>query len=143
MMKMATGEGFPPPAGCRNGSREVFGGYRGLRQRNSRSIFFFDVFRVYGIYRRNKSVRGATRCPRGWGRAHRGRARLPASWPPRSFLDFNSKSPGSRSFQKSRSRRFHSVWTPFDIPFLRNTETRRKTETGTGLWVNRLVPKII
>ena len=34
MMKMATGEGLPPPAGCRNGSRLVFGGYRALRQRN-------------------------------------------------------------------------------------------------------------
>ena len=31
MMKMATGEGSPPSAGCRNGSRLVFGGYRGLR----------------------------------------------------------------------------------------------------------------
>ena len=39
--------------------------------------------------------------------------RPPPSWPPRSFLDFNSKSPGWRSFQKSRSRRFHSVWTPY------------------------------
>ena len=48
MMKMVTGEGFPPPAGYRNGSRLVFGGYRGLRRRNSRSIMFFDVFRVYG-----------------------------------------------------------------------------------------------
>ena len=26
MMKMATREGFPPPAGCRNGSRLVFCG---------------------------------------------------------------------------------------------------------------------
>ena len=31
MMKMATEEGFPTPAGCRNGSRLVFDGYRGLR----------------------------------------------------------------------------------------------------------------
>ena len=46
MMKMATGEGFPPPAGCRNGSRLVFGGYRGLQRRNSRSIFRSGSFRV-------------------------------------------------------------------------------------------------
>ena len=26
MMKMATGEGFPPSAGCQNGFRLVFGG---------------------------------------------------------------------------------------------------------------------
>ena len=55
----------------------------------------------------------------------------PPSWPPRSFLDFNSKYPGSRSFQKSRSRRFHSVWTPFDIPFLQNTEIGKKN-SNTG-----------
>ena len=85
------------------------------------------------IYRRKKYVRVATRGPRGW-RARLGRwARPPTSWPPWSFLDFNSKSPGSRSFQKSCSRRFHSVWTPFDIPFLRNSKTRKKTKTGTGL----------
>ena len=48
MMKMATGEGLPPPAGCRNGSRLVFGGYGGFWRRNSRSILLSDVFRVYG-----------------------------------------------------------------------------------------------
>ena len=41
MMNMATGEGFPPPAGCRNGSRLAFGGYGGFWRRNSRSIFFW------------------------------------------------------------------------------------------------------
>ena len=51
--------------------------------------------------------------------------------------------PWIASVPKIISRRFHSVWTPFDIPFLRNTETREKTGTGTGLWVNRLVPKVI
>ena len=55
------------------------------------------------------------------GRAQGGR-RAPASWPPRSFLDVHSKSSGSRLFRKSRSRRFYSVWTPFDIPFMRNTK---------------------
>ena len=69
--------------------------------------------------------------------------RLPASWPPRFFLDVHSKSSGSRLFQKSLSRRFHSVWIPFDIPFLRNTEIGKKTAICTGPSVNRLVPKII
>ena len=36
-------------------------------------------------------------------------ARPPPSWPPRLLLDFHYKSFGSRLFQKSRSRRFHSV----------------------------------
>ena len=48
MMKMVTEEGVPPPAGCRNGSRLVFGGYGGFWRRNSRSIVLSDVFRVYG-----------------------------------------------------------------------------------------------
>ena len=48
MMKMATEEGLPPPAGCQNGSRLAFGGYGGFWQRNSRSIVLPDVFRVYG-----------------------------------------------------------------------------------------------
>ena len=93
------------------------------------------------IYRRRKSVRGATRGPRGWGMP-RGQARLPASWPPRLFLDVHSKSSGSRLFQKSRSRRFHSVWTPFDILFLRNTEIEKKA-IRAGPPVSRLVPKMI
>ena len=48
MMKMATGDGFPLWQGAGTGSREVFGGYKGLRLRNSRSIFSVDVFMVRG-----------------------------------------------------------------------------------------------
>ena len=51
--------------------------------------------------------------------------------------------PGSYLMSKSRSRRFHSVWTPFDIPFLRNTEIGKKQQFWAGPPVNRLVPKII
>ena len=81
--------------------------------------------------------------PQGWGCAHLPRARLPTSWPPHLLLDVHSKSPGLRLFQKSLSRRFHSVWIPFDIPFLRNTEIGKKTAIWAGPPVNRLVPKII
>ena len=42
-----------------------------------------------------------------------------------------------------RSRRFHPVWTPFDIPFLRNTEIGKKTAIRAGPSVSRLVPKMI
>src|SRR3954468_17290064 len=49
MMKMATGEGSPLRQGARTGSRLVFGGYRGLRRRNTRSILFYGSFRVYGV----------------------------------------------------------------------------------------------
>ena len=67
----------------------------------------------------------------------------PTSWPPPLFLDVGPKSPGSCSFQKSRSRRFHSVWTPFDILFLCNSKIGKKLQFWAGPPVNRLVPKII
>ena len=82
-------------------------------------------------------------------RAHDGGGRIqgvgapPASWLPPLFLDAHSKSPGSRLLRKSRSRRFHSVWTPFDILFLRNSEIGKKQQFWAGSSVSRLVPKII
>ena len=79
----------------------------------------------------------------GGGRALGRQARPPTSWPPLFFLDIGSKSLGSCSLRKSRSRRFHSVWTPFDIPFLRNPKTGKKQQFWAGPPVNRLVPKII
>ena len=143
MMKMATGEGSPSGRVPERAPErflvaiEACGG-------GTPDLLCSPMFLGYmDIYRRKKSVRGAMRGPRGWGARPGGQARLPASWPPWSFLDFNSKSPGSRSFQKSRSRRFHSVWTPFDIPFPRNTEIGKKTAIWAGPPVNRLVPKII
>ena len=69
--------------------------------------------------------------------------RPPPSWPPQGLIDLHSMSSGSHSFQKSRSRRFHSVWTPFDIRFLRNTEIGKKTTIWVGPPVSRLVPKMI
>ena len=45
-------------------------------------------------------TRGPTPFSRGWGVRPGGQACLPASWPPRSFLDVYSKSPGSCLFQK-------------------------------------------
>ena len=95
-----------------------------------------------GIYRRKKYVGGRPRGPRDRGAPYRG-ARPPISWGPRMLLDLHSKLSGSRSFQKSRSRRFHSGWTPFDIPFLRNTEIGKKTAIRAGPPVSRLVPKMI
>ena len=102
------------------------------------------VWGYVGIYRRKEYVGGATWGPRGW-RAHLGGGvgAPPTSCPPGWCLDVGSKSSGSRSFQKSCSRRFHSVWTPFDIPFLRNTEIGKKTAICTRPLVSRLVPKII
>ena len=66
-----------------------------------------------------------------------------SSWMPRGFPDLYSKSSGCLLVQEDSSRKFHPIWIPFGIPFLRNPKTREKTGTGTGLSVNRLVPKII
>ena len=95
------------------------------------------------VYRRKKYFGGATRGPRGRWRAYPLRARRPPSWPPLLLLDVHSKSPGLCLFQKDRSRRFHSVWTPFDIPFLRYTEIGKKTTIRAGPPVSRLVSKMI
>ena len=62
---------------------------------------------------------------KGGGRAQ-GVGAPPASWPPRLFLDAHSKSHGSCLLRKSHSRRFHSIWTLFDIPFLRNPKIDKK-----------------
>jgi hypothetical protein len=67
---------------------------------------------------------------RAWGE---GVGAPPTSWP-LLCLDVGSKSLGSCLLRKSRSRRFHSVWSPFDIPFLRNPKTGKKnSNSGLGL----------
>ena len=84
------------------------------------------VWGYVGIYRRKKYIGGAIGGPRGWRARLGGQACPPTSWPPVNWLDVGSKFPGSCSLRKSRSQRFHSVWTPFDIPFLRNPKIGKK-----------------
>ena len=96
-----------------------------------------------GLYRRKKYVGSRPRGPQDRGAHPTGGARPPISWLPRLSSDVNSKSPGSYSSKKSCCQRFHSIWTPFDIPFLRNTETGNKTAIWVGPPVSRLVPKMI
>ena len=84
------------------------------------------------IYRRKKQVGGPTRGPRGRG------ARRPTSWLPRCVSDFIFMSSGFLSVQERSSQRFHSIWYSFSTKLL----NKQKTKTGTGLQVNRLVPKI-
>ena len=128
MRKMATGEGSPLRQGAGTGSRLVFGGYRGLRRRNSRSIFYSGSFRVrrYIWVKRVRrwSYGGPTRqggAPWGWARP------LPRGSLV-SFLTCTPSLPGCFLSKNNFSRRFHSVSTAFDIPFLRNTETREKNK---------------
>ena len=74
-------------------------------------------------------VKKQPRWPRG--RRARPRGRPLPSWAPHGFLDGGSRSPGSYLMRKSRFRRFHSVRTPFDILFLRNTEIGKKNSNSS------------
>ena len=69
----------------------------------------------------------------GGGRAWGEQVRPPTSWPHVSWLDIGSKSPELHSLRKSRSRRFHSVWTPFDIPFFETLKQAKNSNSGLGL----------
>ena len=91
---------------------------------------YLIVWGYVGIYRRKEYVSEATGGPRVWRVRLVGVGAPPTLWPPLFFLDVGSKSPGSCSLRKSRSQRFHSVWTPFDIPFLRNTKIGKKNNMG-------------
>ena len=52
MMKMATGDGFPSPAGYWNISRLVFHRYRVLRRGSGESRIISDGFYIYRIFGR-------------------------------------------------------------------------------------------
>ena len=92
------------------------------------------VWGYLGIYRGKEYVGGATGGPRGWrARLGAGVGTHPTSCLPPLFLDVGSKSPGSYPRRKSRSKKDFSVWTPFDIPFLRNTEIGKKQQFRMGL----------
>ena len=69
MMKMAIGEGSPPPpAGCRN---RVPIGFWWLQRLAAAELPIYSLPRSFlgymDIYRRKKYVRGATRAPQGRG----------------------------------------------------------------------------
>ena len=103
---------FPLRRSTGEGSKMGSRGYRRLRRWKQFSVVPLHGFRVRGYIQEEEVGRWTLEGPMRVG-AHRA-----PSWPPPLLLDVQSKSPGSRLFQKDRSRRFHSVWTPFDIPFL-------------------------
>ena len=142
MMKMATGEGLPPPAGCPNGSRLVFGGYGGFWQRNSRSIVLPKVFRVYGYIWEEEVGRWSCEGPTRVG------ARPGAGTPPclvaTLFLSWRLLQVPWITFVPKItlpkvSFRLDSVWYSFPAKHW----NRQKTAICTGPWVSGLVPKII
>ena len=58
--------------------------------------------------------------------------RHPPLPPPCSSSDFISKSPGCLLVQEKSPRKFYSGWTPFGIPFLRSSKTRKKQKLTLG-----------
>ena len=82
----------------------------------------------------------------GWTRGSRARltpgARPPASWPPRASYRVDSSSQKSQIFQKKSP----SVFIPFGLRLIWvfcETKNMQQTGTGTGHWINMLVPKIV
>ena len=124
MKKMATEEGLAPPAGCRNGSRLVFGGYGGFWRRNSRSIVLSDVWGyIRGVGVENKSGE-STRGPQGRG----GGTLVVAS----GLLWCIYGTSWASSGPKISSVKFQVNWTPFDFPFLRYSKTKKKQKLALG-----------
>ena len=122
MMKMATGDGFPLRQGAGTGSRLVFGGYRGLRRRNSRSRFLSGGFRIYKTRWRREQVRGTHEGvtspqarPGGW-------ARLPGSWLPRDSSPVSFSSGIFDIFHKNHGESF----IPFGLRLIFLSEKGRK-----------------
>ena len=133
-LRWSTGEG------SKMGSR----GYRRLRWWKQFFMLASDVFGVHGYIQEEEvgqwKLEGTTRVagtptPRGHASHPRGRLGCCLTSTPCPVDCVCSK--------KDRSRRFHSVWTPFDIPFLRNTEIGKKIAIRVGPPVSRLVPKMI
>ena len=107
---------FPLRRSADEGSKMGSRGYRRLQQWKLFFVGSLDVFGVRGYIQEEEVRRWPPEGPTRQGARPIGGA--PISWEPQQLLGLHSKSSGSRSFQKSRSRNFHSVWTPFDIPFL-------------------------
>ena len=127
---------FPLRQSTDEGSKMGSRGYRRLRRWKLCFVGSLDVFEVRRLIQEEEVSRWPLEGPTRQG------ARPPLSWMPRLLLDLHSKSSRSCSFQKSRSRMFHSVWTPFDIPFLWNPKIGKK-QFWAGPLVNTLVQKII
>ena len=110
--------GFPLRQNAGDGSKMGSLGYRRLRRWKLYCGCSLDVFGVRRLIWEEEVHRWTPEGPTRQGARPVGGGRPPISWRLRLFLALYSKLSGSDLFQKSRSRRFHSVWTPFDIPFL-------------------------
>ena len=132
MLKMVTGDGSPLRQGAGTRPRLVFGGYKGLRRRNSRSRLFSGGFSIYRIFWRRSHVRGVSGLSTRQGPTPRGVGAPPTlvgspglSWP-------NSFTPGASFGPEKIIKNWHINWTSFGFPFLQNSKTRRKQKLALG-----------
>ena len=100
-------------------------GYRRLRLWKSGFVapWMFSGYKSIYIYRRKKQAGGATRGPRGWGRALLPHGRLVASLTstPSLLVCFRS------------NKDHHEGFIPFGIPFLQNSKIGKKQKLALGL----------
>ena len=120
---------IPLRKGAGKGPKVGSHGNRGLRWRKS---IFVDASVGLGIFvnlqakEQGQGVLEGARGPAPLGARPRGLS------PPRGSSHLDSKSYGCISVQEKSPREFYSVWTPFDIPFLRNSKTMKKQELALG-----------
>ena len=117
MMKMATGERSPIRQGAGTGSRLVFGGYRGLRRRNSRFRLFSGGFSIYRNFWRREQVREVPESSTRLGGVPGGRARHHPCGRPGTLLAQLFYFGGFFWPIKNHQNGYVN-WTPFGIPFL-------------------------
>ena len=104
--------------------------------------YFLEVSVFIGIFAIGLTSGGSPSRPRDRGRAQGvGRALHPRGWlwTLLAQLIYSGGFFWSIKNHQKLARQLDSVWYSFSA-ILKNKE---KTETGTGLWVNRLIPKII
>ena len=141
MMKMATGDDFPLRQSVETGSRLVLSGYIGLRRWNFWSRVISDGFSIYRIFlvlvSREDGPRGEHN-PLGQAgplrRALVGYAPLGA--PPRCC-----SGPSGVFWPTKKSTKTFVVFGLCLTLISCDVKNKQKTTTGTGHWVNRLVPK--
>ena len=115
------------------GSKIGSHGNRGFRWRKSKVFsWLFLVSREYlGIYRPKNRVRRVVVGPQAKG-VPPPRARPGGLWRHGRSPAFISKSAGFLLVQEKSFQRFYSVWTPFNIPYLQYSKTRKKQKLALG-----------
>ena len=133
MMKMATGDGSPLRQGAETGSQLVFGGYRGLRRRNSRSRFLSGGFYIIEIFGVGLTSGGSPSRPRDRGMRPGGRARPPPSWTAPDSSGPTLLLRGLLLVHKKSTKIGRSIGLRLVFLFCKTQKQGKKTETTTRL----------